>query len=289
MPGTLLLLLLARTTTGADPLRRAAPTRSTSAAATSTTASSSAATASTSAPTPTTTPTTTPTATPTPSASSTAASTAAACSPFALAPLALAWAASPARGRRRSDRLKTNKAVKHHIRVLTKRSRRMEIDVEMDPVWSEFRDALGPEVMARAVEVMRAVGIDGDTVQVHSALAIPPHNRMERGNKGQVIKASPGEQKFSHVQIEGQGGVWYGRCLMLFHFTDASQHVVRRAIVKYYTELDTPCLVTGCRRLRLTMGRDDYVVLEVDSILGLAHIVPSFTEPDISLVNRFLF
>ncbi|CAI5486309.1 unnamed protein product, partial [Closterium sp. Naga37s-1] len=131
------------------------------------------------------------------------------------------------------------KAVEHNIRVLTKRSRRMEVDVDMDPVWSEFRDALGPDVMARAVEVMRAVGIDADTVQVHTALAIPPHDRMERGVLGHVIKASPAEQKFSHVQIEGQGGVWYGRCLMLFHFTDASQQVVRRALVKYYTELDS--------------------------------------------------
>ncbi|CAI5962733.1 unnamed protein product, partial [Closterium sp. NIES-64] len=130
-------------------------------------------------------------------------------------------------------------AVEHNIRVLTKRSCRMEVDVDMDPVWSEFRDALGPDVMARAVEVMRAVGIDADTVQVHTALAIPPHNRMERGVLGHVIKASSAEQKFSHVQIEGQGGVWYGRCLMLFHFTDASQQVVRRALVKYYTELDT--------------------------------------------------
>ncbi|CAI5959865.1 unnamed protein product [Closterium sp. NIES-64] len=181
------------------------------------------------------------------------------------------------------------KAVEHNIRVLTKRSRRMEVNVDMDPVWSEFRDALGPDVMARAVEVMRAVGIDADTVQVHTALAIPPHDRMERGVLGHVIKASPAEQKFSHVQIEGQGGVWYGRCLMLFHFTDASQQVIRRALVKYYTELDTPCPITGCRRLRLTTGRDDYAVLEVDSILGLAHIVSSFTQPDISLVNRFLF
>ncbi|CAI7899175.1 unnamed protein product [Closterium sp. NIES-54] len=84
-----LLLLLALTTSGADPLRRAAPTSSSSAAA-----------AATSSPTP----ATTPTATPTPSA----ASTAPASSSSALAPLALAWAAFSARGRRRADRLRTN-------------------------------------------------------------------------------------------------------------------------------------------------------------------------------------
>ncbi|CAI5476576.1 unnamed protein product [Closterium sp. Yama58-4] len=181
-------------------------------------------------------------------------------------------------------------AVEHNIRVLTKRSRRMEVNVKMDPVWSEYSEALGFEVMARAVAVMRAVGVVADTVQVHTALAIPPHDCMDRGDKGQIIKASPSEQKFSHVQIEGEGDqVWYGRCLMLFHFTDATQQVVRRALVKYYTELESVCPVTGCRRLRLTTGRDDYAVLEVDSILGLAHIVPSFTQPEIYLVNRFLF
>ncbi|CAI7749481.1 unnamed protein product [Closterium sp. NIES-53] len=111
-----LLLLLALTTTGADPRRSATPTSSTSSA----TASSTAATPTTSTPTATaaasastaatdtSTPATTPTTTPTPSAASTAASTAPASSSNAPAPLALARAASPARGRRRTDRLKPN-------------------------------------------------------------------------------------------------------------------------------------------------------------------------------------
>ncbi|CAI5973375.1 unnamed protein product [Closterium sp. NIES-65] len=49
----------------------------------------------------------------------------------------------------------------------------MEVDDDMDPVWSEFRDALGPDVMARAVEVMRAVGIDADTVQLTPLTELP--------------------------------------------------------------------------------------------------------------------
>ncbi|CAI5956167.1 unnamed protein product [Closterium sp. NIES-64] len=108
------LLLLALTTTKAAPLHRATPTSSTAAAATAATAASSAptataaaasaATAATEAPTP----ATTPTATPTTSATSTATSTAPASSSSALAPLALAVAASPARGRRSADRLGAN-------------------------------------------------------------------------------------------------------------------------------------------------------------------------------------
>ncbi|CAI6002685.1 unnamed protein product [Closterium sp. NIES-64] len=111
------LVLLALTTTGADPLRSATPISSASSAA----ASSSAATSATSAPTATaasasastaatdtSTPATTPTTTPTPSTAATATSTAPASPSSALAPLALAGAASPTRGRRSADRLETN-------------------------------------------------------------------------------------------------------------------------------------------------------------------------------------
>ncbi|CAI7860433.1 unnamed protein product [Closterium sp. NIES-54] len=120
---TTALLLLARTTTGATPLRRpatsstATPTASATAAASATTASSAAsatsaptataATASAStAATDTSTPTSTPTATPIPPAASTSTSTAPARASSARAPFALARAASPARGRRRTDRIK---------------------------------------------------------------------------------------------------------------------------------------------------------------------------------------
>ncbi|CAI5956027.1 unnamed protein product [Closterium sp. NIES-65] len=110
------LLLLALTTTKAAPLRDTTPTGSTSSATAASTSATTAASAPTAAATTasasaaattTTTPATTPTATPTPSAASTATSTAPASATRALAPLALAKAASPARGRRRADRLKT--------------------------------------------------------------------------------------------------------------------------------------------------------------------------------------
>ncbi|CAI5493871.1 unnamed protein product [Closterium sp. Naga37s-1] len=125
---TTTLLLLARATTGATPLQRpatsstATPTASTasaaSTAAAASTASSTAASSATSATTATAaaasastaateppTPTSTSTATPTPPTASTSTSTARSSS--SLAPLALARAASPARGRHRTDRLKT--------------------------------------------------------------------------------------------------------------------------------------------------------------------------------------
>ncbi|CAI7904486.1 unnamed protein product [Closterium sp. NIES-53] len=129
---TTALLLLARTTTGATPLCRpatsstatptASATSATSAATAASAASSTAASAAASATstpmataatasastaaTDTSTPTSTPTATPTPPAASTSTSTAPARASSAPAPFALARAAPPARGRRRTDRLK---------------------------------------------------------------------------------------------------------------------------------------------------------------------------------------
>ncbi|CAI7933092.1 unnamed protein product [Closterium sp. NIES-54] len=117
---TTALLLLARTTTGPTPLRRAV-TSSTAAAAASATSATSAtyAASATSAPsapsttaaassastaaTYTSTPATTPTTTPTSSTASTSTSTTPTSPSSALAPLALAGAASPDRGRRSAD------------------------------------------------------------------------------------------------------------------------------------------------------------------------------------------
>ncbi|CAI7930161.1 unnamed protein product, partial [Closterium sp. NIES-54] len=110
-----LLLLLALTASSAAPLRSSTPTTSATSAsastaatsATSATAATAAATPASTASTSTPTPATTSTATPTPSAASTTTSTAPTGPTRSLAPLALARAASPARGRRHSDRIKT--------------------------------------------------------------------------------------------------------------------------------------------------------------------------------------
>ncbi|CAI7800678.1 unnamed protein product, partial [Closterium sp. NIES-54] len=110
-----LLLLLALTASSAAPLRSSTTTTSATPAsastaatsATSATAATAAATPASTASTSTPTPATTSTAIPTPSAASTTTSTAPTGPTRSLAPLALARAASPARGRRHSDRLKT--------------------------------------------------------------------------------------------------------------------------------------------------------------------------------------
>ncbi|CAI5473577.1 unnamed protein product [Closterium sp. Yama58-4] len=125
--------------------------------------------------------------------------------------------------------------------------------------------------------------------RVHTAMAIPPHDRLLGRGPGHMVKAAPGEGKFSYVSIAGGEGEWYARCIMLFHFIDGEAQIHRRAVVWYFDEHPTPCPVTGCARLLPTVGEDEYAVVEVDNILSLAHIVPCFTEPRFSLVNRFLF
>ncbi|CAI5499265.1 unnamed protein product [Closterium sp. Naga37s-1] len=180
-------------------------------------------------------------------------------------------------------------AIERHERVLTKTSRTMTVGEPHDGAWSSYKLALGDEVMRRfSGELVRA-GIGVSTLQVHTAVAIPPHTRMDTRDHGQLVKAAPDEHKFSHIRIQGGGAEWYSKLLILFQFTGPNGARVQRAFVKYYDEVSPPCPVTGCLRLVPTTGDDECSVIEVDCILALAHIVPSFTHSNILLVNRFLF
>ncbi|CAI5946730.1 unnamed protein product [Closterium sp. NIES-64] len=126
--------------------------------------------------------------------------------------------------------------------------------------------------------------------QVHTALAIPPHDKMEWTSRGQFVKASPGEKNFSSVAINpaGKGSPWYGRCLVLFHYSRDGE-LRRGAYVEYYTEDKRLCPSTGCKRLLPTEGEDNFAVIDVDCILSLVHIVPSCEDDEVSLLNRFVW
>ncbi|CAI5476790.1 unnamed protein product [Closterium sp. Yama58-4] len=181
-------------------------------------------------------------------------------------------------------------AVKLNTRVLTRRSRRIGVGDSQDTVWAEYGSALGVDIMDGIEDVLDRAGIADTPLQVHTALAIPPHDRMRgRGSPGHMVKASPGEGKFNYVAISGGGAEWFARCLMLFHCKDGEGQIHRRAVVKYFTEHPTKCPLTGCIRLVPTVGEDEYAVIELESILSLAHIVPCFSERRFSLVNRFLW
>ncbi|CAI6008996.1 unnamed protein product [Closterium sp. NIES-65] len=137
--------------------------------------------------------------------------------------------------------------------------------------------------------VLRTPNVSTYFRTTHTALAIPSHDRMDRGSVGQVVKASPKENKFSHIRIAGGRADWFARCLVLFHYTDESQQIQRRAFVRYFTEQPFSCSHTGCRMLLPMVGKDAFAILDVDSILCLSHIVPCFSQPGYYLVNRFLF
>ncbi|CAI5458441.1 unnamed protein product [Closterium sp. Yama58-4] len=147
--------------------------------------------------------------------------------------------------------------------------------------------------IAAAKELARESGDDHVYVtamhQTHTALVIPPHDRMEWTSRGQFVKATPAQPLFSHIAISARRTVWYGQCLLLFHFKDSAGVAHERAFVRYYDEDDEVCPATGCKRLSPTLGRDAFSVIELDSILSLAHIVRSCTDPRFFLVNRFIF
>ncbi|CAI5470300.1 unnamed protein product [Closterium sp. Yama58-4] len=180
-------------------------------------------------------------------------------------------------------------AIDRNERVLTKTFRRMNLGAPLDPAWTSYELALGEEVMGKFNRELARSQITVTRLQVHIAMAIPPHDRMDRGDHGQLVKAAPEERKFSHIRIEGGGAVWFGRVLVLFQFTGPDGNRIQRAFIKYYDEVEPRCAVTGCQRLLPTSGVDEYAVIELESILCLAHIVPSFVDPQFFLVNRFLF
>ncbi|CAI5971081.1 unnamed protein product [Closterium sp. NIES-64] len=116
---------------------------------------------------------------------------------------------------------------------------------------------------------------------VHTALAIPPHDKMEWTSRGQFVKASPAQQNFSSIAINpaGKGSLWYGRRLVLSHYNKGGE-LRRGAYVEYYTEDKRQCPLTGCKRLLPTEGVDNYAVIDVDCILSLVHIVPSCEDDE---------
>ncbi|CAI5495075.1 unnamed protein product [Closterium sp. Naga37s-1] len=180
-------------------------------------------------------------------------------------------------------------AIDRNERVLTKTFRGMTLGAPYDHAWTSYKLALGEEVMLKFSRELARSRITVTRLHVHTALAIPPHDRMDRGDHGQLVKAAPDERKFSHIRIQGGGAVWFGRVLVLFHFTGPDGDLIQRAFIKYYDEVEPPCPVTGCKRLLPTTGVDEYAVIELESILRLAHIVPSFVDSQYLLVNRFLF
>ncbi|GJP41919.1 hypothetical protein CLOM_g12400, partial [Closterium sp. NIES-68] len=175
-------------------------------------------------------------------------------------------------------------------RVLTKTHKRMVVGDSTDPMWRSYVAVLGKPAMDQMASHLKLAGVKTQVLQVHTALAIPPHDRMEWTAKGQFVKASPSQRNFSDVAINpaGKGANWYGRCLVLFHY-DKDGATKQAAYIEYYTEDRQVCHVTGCRRLLPTRGVDNYAIMDADCILSLVHVVPCCKDPDVRLLNRFVW
>ncbi|CAI5498917.1 unnamed protein product [Closterium sp. Naga37s-1] len=166
-----------------------------------------------------------------------------------------------------------HQATEGQRRVLTRTSRRLLVGDTTDRCYSEYLSQLGHVALAALPGALRAARVTTRTLYAHTALAIPPHNRMEWTSRGQFVKATPAQPLFSHIAIAARRNVWYGQCLILFHFMDSAGMAHERAFVRYYDEEERCCPATGCKRLSPTVGENAFSVIELDSILSLAHIV----------------
>ncbi|CAI5520671.1 unnamed protein product [Closterium sp. Naga37s-1] len=89
--------------------------------------------------------------------------------------------------------------------VLTKKYRTMRIGGASDPVYDEYITALGDDMKGLADE-FKALGLATNSVQVHTAVAIPRTRGGELVAKGTFVKASPRERWYSDVALLNDKG-----------------------------------------------------------------------------------
>ncbi|CAI5986816.1 unnamed protein product [Closterium sp. NIES-64] len=104
--------------------------------------------------------------------------------------------------------------------VLTKKYWTVRIGGASDPVYDEYITALGDDMKGLADE-FKALGLATNSVQVHTAVAIPRTRGGELVAKRTFVKASPRERWYSDVALlNDKGGDWYAKCLCIFRAVD---------------------------------------------------------------------
>ncbi|CAI5995995.1 unnamed protein product, partial [Closterium sp. NIES-65] len=81
----------------------------------------------------------------------------------------------------------------------------MRIGGASDPVYDEYITALGDDMKGLADE-FKALGLATNSVQVHTAVAIPRTRGGELVAKGTFVKASPRERWYSDVALLNDKG-----------------------------------------------------------------------------------
>ncbi|CAI5952039.1 unnamed protein product [Closterium sp. NIES-65] len=130
--------------------------------------------------------------------------------------------------------------------VLTKKYRTMRIGGAADPVYDEYITTLGDDMKGLADE-FKALGLATNSVQVHTAVAIPRTRGGELVAKGTFVKASPRERWYSDVALLNDKG---GDC----------------------------CNLTGCTQLHKTVEDVRFSMVELKSLQRVVHVCPSYSN-----------
>ncbi|CAI5505453.1 unnamed protein product [Closterium sp. Naga37s-1] len=178
-------------------------------------------------------------------------------------------------------------AVRLQEHVLTRKSRIANVSDEEDAVLWVYRESLGPDMKAFGRCLVEA-DVKTPVIKVHTAVAIPRTRGGELVAKGTFVKASPAENWFSDVAVRNpEKKEWYARCLCIFRATNCDGEEGAYAYVKYY-EAVGECPMTTC--VQLTPGRVDtkYAVVDVECIKRVVHVVRSYVNKKVMLLNKFL-
>ncbi|CAI5961003.1 unnamed protein product [Closterium sp. NIES-65] len=170
--------------------------------------------------------------------------------------------------------------------VLTRKGRTMRPAEEGDAVMGTYRTVLG-ELMDALPGSMVAAKIIASGVVAHTAMAIPRTKGGALVSKGTFNKASPKEKRFTDFAVKsGKKEEWYAKALCIFKVATAEGDRKGFVYVRWYERAGI-CPLTTC--VQLTPSRKDtrHAVIEVESILRVAHICRSFSNP--AVVAAYFF
>ncbi|CAI5991641.1 unnamed protein product [Closterium sp. NIES-64] len=166
--------------------------------------------------------------------------------------------------------------------VLTRKGRTMRPAEEGDAVMGTYRTVLG-ELMDALPGSMVAAKIIASGVVAHTAMAIPRTKGGALVSKGTFNKASPKEKRFTDFAVKsGKKEEWYAKALCIFKVATAEGDRKGFVYVRWYERAGI-CPLTTC--VQLTPSRKDtrHAVIEVESILRVAHICRSFSNPAVTV------
>ncbi|CAI5982700.1 unnamed protein product [Closterium sp. NIES-64] len=178
-------------------------------------------------------------------------------------------------------------AVRTKKPVLTRKGRLMVPGAEDDAVLAMYNLSHGDD-MKDLVGCMRSAGVKAESVQAHTAVAIPRTRGGALVATGTFVKASPEEKWFSDVALlSPKGGECFAKVLCIFKAAGDEGEPKGYMYVRYFEQAGL-CPLTTCIQLTPHRKETRFAVVEVATILRVVHICRSFSNPKVLLVNKFL-